>query len=461
MSAAPAELIRALGQPAFELTARQKLLRTAAASDAEHILAYGGGRSGKTFGFLYCMVVRALSAPGSRHLVGRLHNIDVRQAVMMDTFPLVMRLAFPGVDYDLNRSDQFAVLPDLAEIWFGGFDDKERVEKILGKQYVTIYPNECSQVPYETILMLRTRLAQAVMKRNGKPLIPKMYYDLNPVGRSHWTHFEFVKGVRPDNPNLPMQPEGSRAWVQLNPTDNPHLPPSYVRELDNLPERQRQRFLLGEYQSEVPGALWPLETIDASRWARPGDGSEGDLVEWAQAKCSRIVVAVDPSGSDGVGGDSQGIIVGGLLAGTEDEMVVLEDATCRLSPAGWGEKVVRTYQKWGADKIIAETNYGGAMVKFTIETVDDKVPVKLVTASRGKHVRAEPVSSLYEDRPDKPARVHHVGYFPELEDQMASFNTQGYQGSGSPDRADALVWLATELVLEPRTPAYPWFVSAG
>jgi phage terminase large subunit-like protein len=442
---------------AFKLTDKQLLLRTAAASDANHVLAYGGGRSGKTFGFCYFIGVRALSTPGSRHLIGRLHNIDVRQAVMLDTWPKMMRAAFPGLPYDLNKSDQYVTMGDDAQVWFAGFDDKERIEKILGKEYATIYPNECSQVPYETILMLRTRLAQNVQKSNGIDLVPKMYYDLNPVGRSHWTHKEFVLGVRPDN-GISM-PAGSRAWVQLNPADNPHLPASYLTELDNLPERQRQRFRDGNYQSEVPGALWPMETVDASRWARPGDGGEEALVAWAQERCSRIVVALDPSGSDGVGGDSQGIIVAGLLADADDEAVVLEDATCRLSPAGWGDRAVQKYHKWKADKIIAEGNFGGAMVKHTISTVDDKVPVKIVTASRGKHIRAEPVSALYEDRPEHPAKVHHVGYFPELEDQMAAFNTQGYQGSGSPDRADALVWAMSELILEPRTPDYPWFVG--
>jgi phage terminase large subunit-like protein len=138
----------------------------------------------------------------------------------------------------------------------------------------------------------------------------------------------------------------------------------------------------------------------------------------------------------------------------------LEDATCRLSPAGWGERAVRAYHKWGADRLVAERNFGGAMVEHVITTADPKVKVQLVTASRGKHVRAEPIAALYEERPDKPARVHHIGYFPELEDQMASFNVQGYQGSGSPDRADALVWTLTDLVLGYGTPAYPWFVGS-
>lgn len=417
--------------PSFSLTPKQTELRNAAASSARHILAYGGSRSGKTFGFCYCVATRALSAPGSRHLIARLHNIDVRQAVMMDTWPAMMRMAYPGVPYTPNKQDQFVVMPNGAEVWFGGLDDKDRVEKILGKEFATIYPNECSQIAYDTILTLRTRLAQNVEKVNGQPLALKAYYDLNPVGRSHWTHREFVEGVRPEN-RLPL-PKGVRTYVTLNPDDNPHLPAGYIDELDTLPERQRQRFKEGKYLSEVPGTLWPMDRIDASRV-----GHAPDLM--------RIVVAVDPSGSDGAGGDSQGIVVVGK--GVDGHAYVLEDATCRMSPAGWGLRVVQMFKKWDADLVVAEANYGGAMVEGTIRTSDRSVPVKLVNASRGKHVRAEPISALYEARDGHPARAHHVGTFVDLEDQMAMFTTDGYQGAGSPDRADAAVWGLTELMLD-------------
>lgn len=414
--------------PIFELTERQKALRDKAAGPARHVLAYGGSRSGKTFGFCYCVANRALMAPNSRHLIARLHNIDVRQAVMMDTWPAMMRLAFPDVPYTPNKQDQFIRLSNDAEVWFGGLDDKERVEKILGKEYATVYVNEASQISYETVLTLRTRLAQNVSKSNGQPLKLKGYYDLNPTGRTHWTYGEFVEGVRPDNRT--SLPEGSRAWVQLNPTDNPHLSSDYLQELEEMPEGHRTRFRDGEYRSEVPGALWPLKRLEATRRDQ-------------HPELTRIVVGVDPSGSNGAGGDSQGIVVVGR--GIDGHYYVLEDATCSLSPAGWGARVVQVYGKWGADKIVAEANYGGAMVESTIRTVDDKANVKLVTATRGKHVRAEPIAALYETTENKQASAHHVGEFTELEDQMVAFTTSGYSGSGSPDRVDALVWALTEL----------------
>lgn len=418
------------------------LLREKAAGPATHILAYGGSRSGKTFGFCYCVAMRALAAPESRHLVARLHNVDVRQAVLMDTFPTMMRKALPGVPYTINKADQYVVMPDNSEIWFSGLDDKERVEKILGKEFSTIYPNECSQLAYDTILILRTRLAQNVRKRNGDRLRLKAYYDLNPVGRSHWTYREFVEGVRPEN-GLPLPP-GSRDYVILNPDENPYLPPEYISQLDELPELQRQRFRDGRYLSEVPNTLWPLERIDQGR-------------RDTHPPLTRIVVAVDPSGSDGVGGDSQGIVVVGR--GEDGHGYVLEDATGRHSPARWGEKVASTYRKWDADLIVAESNFGGAMVEETIKKTDANLPVKLVRASRGKHIRAEPVAALYEAQRDRPAIIHHVGRYVELEDQMAMMTTEGYQGSGSPDRLDALVWAVHELMLAEIRP-FTWYVGS-
>lgn len=409
----------------FSLTPKQIEVRALLASAARHCLIYGGSRSTKTFLFCYAIAVRAISAPESRHLISRLHNIDVRQSVMMDTWPKVLRLAFPGLTVKPNMQDQFVTLPNGSEVWFGGLDDKERVEKILGREYATIYINEASQVSYDTVLTLRTRLAQNATKVNGKPLPLKAYYDLNPVGRSHWTYREFVEKVRPEN-GLPIEP-GTRVHAVMNPGDNPHLPPAYLDELASLPERQRKRFFSGEYQSEVPGTLWPLDLIDSLRVAQ-------------RPELTRIVIGVDPSGSDGVGGGSQGIVCVGK--GIDGDAYVLADDSCKLSPEGWARRTVGRFHRELADLIIAESNFGGAMVESTIKTADTNVPVKLVTASRGKHIRAEPIAALYEQ-----GRVHHVGVFPELEEQMGMMTTAGYQGSGSPDRLDAKVWALTELML--------------
>jgi phage terminase large subunit-like protein len=191
----------------------------------------------------------------------------------------------------------------------------------------------------------------------------------------------------------------------------------------------------GELLMDVQGALWTRDMLDRANGA------------WKLPDMKRVVVAVDPSGTRGQedGGDSVGIVVAGL--GSDGFGYVLADRTCKLSPDGWGRAAVAAYREFKADRIVAERNFGGAMVEHVIRTVDPRVSYREVTASRGKVQRAEPIAALYEQ-----SRVRHVGLFAELEDQMAAMTGAGYSGDGSPDRADALVWALTELMGEVEAP---------
>ena len=155
-----------------------------------------------------------------------------------------------------------------------------------------------------------------------------------------------------------------------------------------------------------------------------------------RGKLVRVVVAVDPAMTAGEESDDTGIVVAG--AGRDNEGYVLDDRTCHLSPDGWAREVVRAYDDWKADRVVAEKNHGGELVETVLRTVDSSLPIKLVHASRGKLTRAEPVAALYEQ-----GRVHHVGEFPELEDELCTW----VPGDPSPDRLDALVWAITELQL--------------
>jgi phage terminase large subunit-like protein len=190
--------------------------------------------------------------------------------------------------------------------------------------------------------------------------------------------------------------------------------------------------LEGEILSDIPGALWNRDSIDKCRLPEAPEDLE------------RIIVAVDPATSSNEGSDEHGIVVVGLARDPDGYArgFVLEDGTVRGSPEEWAKRAVNLYRKWEADKIVAEKNQGGDMVESTIKTVDRTVPVKLVSATRGKYVRAEPISSLYEQ-----GRVHHVGQFDQLEDQMCLFapDTLRSISNGSPDRVDALVWGLTEI----------------
>lgn len=184
--------------------------------------------------------------------------------------------------------------------------------------------------------------------------------------------------------------------------------------------------LYAELLDTLEGALWTAEMIDAHR-AR------------SVPPLRRVVVAVDPSGTKGDGeGDDIGIVVAGK--GDDGRFYVLQDATCQLSPDGWAKRVAKIYEDWNADRVVAEKNFGGAMVEAVLRTAAKDLPVKLVTASRGKVVRAEPIAALYEQE-----KVSHVGEFTALEDQLCAMTVAGFLGEGSPDRADALVWALTEL----------------
>ena len=217
-----------------------------------------------------------------------------------------------------------------------------------------------------------------------------------------------------------------------------HLAPTFIDQILARYDGTRlgRQELNAEILDDVPGALWTREMIDAHR--------ANEAPEMA-----RVVVAIDPSGTDGSDeGDEIGIVVAGR--GIDGRGYVLEDASCKLSPDAWARRSVTAYHRWSADRIVAEKNFGGAMVGSTIRTADAAVPFKEVVASRGKSVRAEPVSALYEQ-----GRISHVGSFPELEDQMMLTTANGYVGERSPDRLDALVWALTEVMLahQPHVPS--------
>jgi phage terminase large subunit-like protein len=211
----------------------------------------------------------------------------------------------------------------------------------------------------------------------------------------------------------------------------PNLAPAFLESIKARYSGTRlgRQEINAELLLDVQGALWTREMLDRANG------------QWKLPDMRRVVVAIDPSGTRGQedSGDSVGIIVAGL--GTDGVGYVLADKTCKLSPDGWGRVAVNAYHAFKADRIIAERNFGGAMVEHVIRTVDPNVSYKEVTASRGKIARAEPISALYEQ-----SKVRHAGSFIELEDQLAALTSEGFVGDGSPDRADALVWALTELM---------------
>jgi len=413
--------------PTFDLTPRQKEVRAVFATAAKYFLIYGGSRSGKTFLTIYTIVTRMLKAPGSRHVVFRNDGIDAKQSIGNETIPAVIKLAFPGLVLKWHDQDGYYEAPNGSQLWLAGLKDKARLDKVLGKEFATIYLNEASQITLEAFSVVQTRLAQVVMQTNGKRLPLRLYVDLNPTVAAHWTYQIWVMGIHPsDNKPVPHHAEQYR-HMTINPADNAsNLPPDYLQALAALPERMRRRFYDGAFTADDDNALW------RRAWIR-----RDNLPEYG-----RIVVSLDPATTNNTGSDETGIIVAGQ--GGDKRGYVLADESGKFRPEQWARRAISLYDTFGADCIVAEVNQGGDMVEAMIkaEARGRVIPVRKVTATRAKHIRAEPVAALYEQ-----GRVAHAEDFPTLEDQMCAFTVdfdraaQGY----SPDRVDALVWAFTEL----------------
>lgn len=213
-----------------------------------------------------------------------------------------------------------------------------------------------------------------------------------------------------------------------------NMPDSFIKEIEDKYSNTRlgRQELEGEILEDIPGALWSRDDLDQAR------------VKEAPEDLERVIVAVDPATSAEEGSDETGIVVVAMARDPDGYArgYVLEDGSMKGSPEEWAKKAVKLYRKYSADKIVAEKNQGGDMVSSVLRAVDRSIPIKLVHASRGKVIRAEPISALYEQ-----GRIHHVNRLDILEDQMCLFSVDNFRtpAMGSPDRVDALVWGLTEL----------------
>lgn len=276
-----------------------------------------------------------------------------------------------------------------------------------------------------------------------------------------------VKGPKGDPPQeiITTTPKPSPILRQIMKDPNTvHVGGSTFDNLANLDEsmldylrkkyegtRLGRQELYGEVLDAFEGALWTPEMLERNRCPTNGEkpwrvniggnmgvphliSADGDIIYF-----KRTIVCIDPAGSANRKSNETGIIVAAL--GEDEQGYVLADKSGVYSPEQWATIAVEEFHTWQADKIIAEQNYGGDMVKSTIRAADPDVPVKLLIASKGKRVRAEPVSTL-----DEQGRIHHLGVFTKLEDQLVTWDPFG--NGDSPDRLDARVWAFNELMLK-------------
>ena len=242
---------------------------------------------------------------------------------------------------------------------------------------------------------------------------------MNPSNKSHWVFTNYINANRDDVTH-----------VHTTYMDNlANLSESFLEQAERTRQTNPIRYkhiFGGEWLDESEGILWNRMIINQAR------------TETYTAK--RIVIGVDPATTATMDSDETGIIVGCI--DDNGNGYVLEDLSGRYSPSQWGALVGSAYTRWNADCIVAEKNQGGDMVETILRQHHKTARVKLVSATKGKAVRAEPIYGLYEQ-----GKVYHVGQFPILEHQMVTFNPESGQ---SPDRVDALVWLFTDLMLKPK-----------
>lgn len=379
----------------------------------EEVMLFGGAGSSKTWTILKKIFERAMLMQGSRHICLRQRFEHTKNTLWPSAKELfVAEWGQENWDMlDTNKSGGgWKIHINGSEVIFGGLDDKERIEKHLGAEYATVYVNECSEILEPTAIdLIGSRLRQKIRGRH------MFYMDMNPPPKSHWSYKRFIE----------EKIEG-RASFKINPIDvKENLPESYIRKLQALPERLRLRFWNGEFSSDVEGALWSYDMILGTRKEQFGN-------------LGRIVVGVDPAVTSNENSDETGIIV---VAEKGTGYKVLADYSIKGTPKEWAAAATKAYYDFEADCIVAEVNNGGDLVELAFKSINEKLPLTQVRATRGKHIRAEPVSVLYEQ-----GVVEHEQGLTELEDQLQSWVPSS--GLKSPDRMDALVWAFHELVFK-------------
>ncbi len=269
-------------------------------------------------------------------------------------------------------------------------------------------------------------------------------------GQATWDQLQFALRLG-DDPRVcvtttPRNVDVLKALLEAPSTVTTHAPTEANRAnlADTFLEEVRARYAgtrLG--RQELDGVL--LGDVEGALWT-------GQMIERARAPkappLDRIVVAVDPAVSEGAAADECGIVVvGAVLRGAPEDWraYVLADRTVQgLGPAGWAQAAIAAMDEFGAERLVAEVNQGGALVEQVVRQVDPLVPFRAVRAARGKAARAEPVAALYEQN-----RVRHLPGLDRLEEQMGQMTPRGFEGTGSPDRVDALVWALHELMVGP------------
>jgi phage terminase large subunit-like protein len=368
--------------------------------------AHGGRGSGKSHFFATLVVATALSKPGCRIVCVREVQKSLKDSVKRLVEDKIQGLGL-GPRFDPQR-DEIKVRGG-GVIAFQGMQDHtaESIKSLEG--FSVAWVEEAQSLSARSLELLRPTI-----RAPGSEL----WFTWNPRAASDPVDLLLRGSGTPpgsvvrrvnwhDNPFFPAELDAERLF------DKQHKPDRYSHIWE------------GDYEPVAIGAIWDRATINQQRRV--------DVPEMR-----RIVVAIDPAVSSVPGADEHGIMVVGV--GQDGRGYVLDDLSMRGAPHQWAARAVAAMDRWQADAVVIERNQGGDMCRHTLHSVRPYLRVIEVTATRGKHVRAEPIAALYS-----LGRVSHVGTFDRLEQQMCQMTAAGYEGDGSPDRVDALVWGLTEL----------------
>jgi len=366
---------------------------------------YGGRGSGKSHFFAESCIERCLLIHGTRIVCIREVQKSLKESVKL---LLEDKIKYFGVDDDFRVLHDSIHTPGGGIIVFQGMSDHtaDSIKSLEG--FDVGYVEEAHTFTQRSLELLRPTIRKA--------------------GSELWFSWNPRHSTDPVDEFLRTSPPPDSIVIKSNYCDNPWFPEELELERafdeKNSPARYPHVWL-GEYEPQAVGAIWSREIIFRNRRDEAPE-------------LSRVLVSVDPPISSNPGSDEAGIIVGGL--GTDNRGYVIGDVSRQGSPQEWAETAVAAYDLYEADAIIAEVNQGGEMVEHVIHSIRPNIRVITVRATRGKHLRAEPISALYA-----LDKISHVGSYPKLEAQMCLFTAEGYMGVDSPDRADAMVHMFTEL----------------
>lgn len=233
----------------FKKTDIQRQAIDVLSSSSKYVALFGGSRSGKTFILIYAIIIRA-SKEKSRHAIIRHRFNAVKRSVWRDTLPKVLRLCFPKLKPKWNNTDFILELPNGSEIMMLGLDDAERTEKILGLEFSTIYFNESSQIDYSSVQTAISRLAEK------NELKKRVWFDFNPPKKNHWSYYLFIKKLEPID-GIPLKSPNDYDSLKMNPKQNlENIDADYIALLEGMPEKERARFLDGEFTDESDGQAY-------------------------------------------------------------------------------------------------------------------------------------------------------------------------------------------------------------